>query len=412
MKRLSLGIAALFVLLNIYFVMTDKDNKIDRISHIKNWTELKEHNLYKKMQTDGVLNYTDEQFVFFDERLGSFQEFLVNQGDLVHEGDELYTYQVHNYEDMELKLEGQVRQLENEISAVEEAISKVEDQNIDQSTIMVLDENNEEVGSIEHHTPSAELMKEQYMIEKEKELNQLEAKLESAEEQLSDLLSGDKVMTVQSPYSGKVTNISSELDNPIVTIESAELSVFGELSEKERMLVEKDMKAEIKLNEQDDEKAEVLPGKVYEVSEVPKQIDLKADSIYPFYIAFDQDKIKPNTLDSLLPGYHASINIVLVEALDAVAVPEKALFDSSVWKMTPSGKLMKQKIQKGIHDDGYIEIKEEDVNSGDWIAVANDNKFYNNATFITSFKPGDFKWKQIKNEAHRKRSLFIGLLGR
>src|SRR5699024_8692560 len=87
-------------------------------------------------------------------------------------------------------------------------------------------------------TGQDEVIKKQYITEKEKELAQKEAEQTSVETQLSELTATGQTVTVESPYDGVVTNISETLEDPLITVQSAELVVKGELKEQDHSKVE------------------------------------------------------------------------------------------------------------------------------------------------------------------------------
>lgn len=406
--RLLLLLTVIFISLNAFLVVKDSDGKVNRTSYIKNWTEADQKDMYDRLETVGVLDYTEEQFVYLEGDVGNFQTFLVDEGVTVFAGRELYTYQVENYDETKSQLENEVERLEAEISAVEAAIDKMKRTNIVRGETQVVYPDNEIAAVFPHDASAAELLKEQYRIEKENELEQKEAELNSVQSQLADLTAGEETITVQSPFDGKVTNISKTLENPIMTIETPDLHMIGELSESERAKVEEGMVTEITFVEVDLDEMEELQGVVTYVSDEPKEVMLKGNSVYPFEVTFDEEL----TIDQLLQGYHVNLEIMVAESPDAVVIDEELLDEEmKIWKMSRSGILTNKEIEAGIQMDAWIEVR-EDLQSDDWIAIAAENNFYDGTTFITPFKPSKAKWKDIYNNGPRKRSLLIGLLGR
>src|SRR5690625_7665757 len=120
-----------------------------------------------------------------------------------------------------------MKKLDGEITAIEAAITKIESYQIPSSTSsapaqanslssMDDDTDDDEDSMIKsflaemtqvQDTGQAELIKEQYITEKEKELAQKEAEQTSVETQLSELTATGETMTVESHYDGVVTNI-------------------------------------------------------------------------------------------------------------------------------------------------------------------------------------------------------------
>lgn len=407
-KRFIWLTVILFISINIFLVVNDKEGHIDRTAYIKDWTMATKTNMYQKLGTEGVLDYTTEQQVYLDQNSGSFQDFIAEEGDVIHVGDDLYTYKVQQYYEIKAGLDTRIETLQGEVLAVEEAIDKIRGTEIKQSTISFVYPDETEAANITQNTSEAEMMKEQYIIEREKELSQAKAQLASVESQLNDLITGEDTITVESPFAGKVTNISTSLDNPIITIEAHDLHIISELTEENRMLVEEGMQADITLTEAvEEDSLDVLTGVVHEISEEPDRLSLKGASVYPFYVIFDEGV----DVDNLLQGYHTNLDITLQESIDAVTVNHDVVFDRFIWKMTPAGKLIKQPIEKGIHMDQLVEIT-VGANKSDWIAKASESKFRDRATFITPLDPDKATWKEMIKSGPRKRSLLIGLLGR
>src|SRR5699024_5124226 len=114
------------------------------------------------------------------------------EGQQVNMGDDLYSYEVRNYFETASQLEGEIEKLSSQIMAIEAAITKMESFQIPSSgATMPPPANTALPGNEEDETTSngdplieqflqemnqvqdtgqAELIKEQYIIEKEKEL--------------------------------------------------------------------------------------------------------------------------------------------------------------------------------------------------------------------------------------------------
>ncbi|WP_249872591.1 efflux RND transporter periplasmic adaptor subunit [Oceanobacillus saliphilus] len=380
-KRIIQILLIVFVGVNFLLVYLDEEEKVERTAYINNWSESFETDMVQRMYKPGVLTSSGDEHIYFDENLGSFQEFLVEEGGPVNAGDPLYSYTVHNYYQTETNLLNQTEQINDEITAIETAISEMEMYQLPQAasgtpSSFTLTEEQLQI-EFPNTSIEAELMKEQFLLEKQKELAQKRAQLESVQGQLTELqVSGDTI-TVESPYSGRVSNIKDSLDNPVITIQHADLHVVGELTESERTQVQEGLYAEIDLLEL----SVHLEGAVQEVSDIPKSITIGGKSIYPFHIALNEDA----EMDELLPGYHADIAITLEESLRATALFEEAVFNDSVWKMTNEGKIIKQNIETGLHVDSMVELT-AGVETGEWVAVEPPSLFHEAANFITPLK--------------------------
>src|SRR5699024_4119282 len=281
----------------IYF---EKEQKVAKTTHIKEWTKTTEQDMYESILTEGVLDFSTENYVYFDDQLGEFQSFLVEKGEEVRLGESLYTYQIHNYYETQSNLESEIEKINGEISAIEAAISKMESFQPSSSSghadsqIYEDDTSNPEesflISFIEaingaQDLGQAEVIKEQYITEKEKELELKNAELNSVESQLSELTQTGDTITVESPYEGIISDVSETLEDPLLTIQSDELVVKSELTEQEHLNVEPGLSVHIEMKES----GQTKEGKVEKVSQIPENLHLKGNSKYSFLVSFEEE---------------------------------------------------------------------------------------------------------------------------
>lgn len=502
-RRFFLICCFIFICINIFLIIRD-DDKVKRIVYIPQWTEVIEKDMYDILYTEGVIDYSDEEFVYFDERKGVFDRFLVAEGDEVFAGDELFAYKVENYEQMRTQLEADIAHLKSSIKAVEEAIRKTERQSVSRSysnvNIPIIDGSvsigNSRVGIaleaddsliISDDREDVRIQKEQYMIERKKELDQLKGRLEAVEVMRDDLVSTGESIYVKSPVNGKVTDISNTLMNPLITIESTTLHVVGQLTEAGRMKVEEGMQVKMGLNHGDqleddilndkklsevdnvfqnssDKDSHSLSGVVDFVHDDPEHLSINNDSTYLFHVSFDDNV----DVETLLRGYHVSLDITLRESFNTSVIDKEYVFLDSfhllsdydeidsedrfhneqlsdniiddkfnedvkynsqlddhldelntgidtniepvVWNMEHDSTIIKRKVNTGIEMGDYIEL--DNFYIGDRVALNSRKNLIDGATFITPFKPSKSDWKTIFQDGARKRSLLIGLLAR
>ncbi|WP_235793041.1 efflux RND transporter periplasmic adaptor subunit [Virgibacillus salidurans] len=430
-RRLIQAAVVLFIGINFLLVYVDDDGNVERKSYIKNWSQVFEADVAERLHKPGVLASVSEDHVYFDENLGSFQEFLVEEGTEVNAGDDLYTYQVHDYVEAEADLMNEVEVLNGEIAAIEAAISEMElyqipDQGGGSSTqqpppmpfdfeeempeedeITEIPGDDEMMETMEPETPvEAELMKEQYIIEKEKELAQKTAELTSVESQLTELTSNGDTITVESPFQGKIKTVQETLDDPLITIESTALHAEGELTEQERTQIEQGQTVEVTLTEEDT----LIEGEVAGVSDSPKAVEVEEESVYPFHVSLNETG-EEGELEELLPGYHANLNITLDESLGAAVLFEDLVFTDAVWKMNAEGKLVEQGIETGILMNNMQEIT-EGAEVGEFVAEEPAGQFRRRAVFITPLKVQEVPWTNVFNYENWNRALISGLLSR
>ncbi|MYL43713.1 efflux RND transporter periplasmic adaptor subunit [Virgibacillus salexigens] len=458
-KRFLQAAVILFIGLNFILVYIDKEEKVDRIAYISEWSKAFQTDLEENLHTSGVLTAVDENYVYFDEQAGSFAEFLVEKGDQVTNGDPLFSYTVDNYYEAESQLLQAITQLEGEITAIQQAISQMNAVQIPQTNTEAppsLEITEEEIQVEFPQDPiQAAIVKEQYLVEKEKELAQKNAALTSMEDQLTELQSTGDTITVESPYSGSVAAISPELKDPIMIIESQELQAEGELSEQDRAAIETGQPVEIEVVEKDIH----LQGTIEQVSDKPKDTPTVNDaSIYPFIVSLQDDGHdsgtaeatlpsdesadetvptegrdtqdnqtdlpekevdKENNVDqqlpektNLLPGYHTRLVITTKSSMQATALFEEMVHQNTVWKMTNEGKIMEQQIESGILMNKMLEIT-SGVQPNEWVAGNPESQLRNQAAFITPLKWGNgFRSTINPKEIKWYEPLLTGLVSR
>ncbi|WP_289889896.1 efflux RND transporter periplasmic adaptor subunit [Virgibacillus pantothenticus] len=416
-KRLQMIAVALFIGVNILLVYMDDDGKVDRIAYVSHWTAVFQSDLEKKIHTTGVLASAQENHVYFDPSTGSFEAFAVEEGSSVQAGDALFSYKVARYQEAMSKLLEKRTQLEEELAAVEQAMT--------QMTALQIPEVNLEADAglewteevlkitIPLDPVQANLVKQQFLLEKEKEAAQKQAALASVDRQLAELEETGDTITVESPYEGIITQLSEQLNDPIITVSGTELHVAGELTEQERVYVKKNLPVDMEVMELN----KSLTGTVTQVSETPKEeAAAKTSSIYPFIIELkganeqdaardsadetednEQDKktkdkkmegqeqLQSATERELLSGYHVDIDIITDTSEEAPVLNEAAIFQKDAWKMTESGKVIRQQLTTGIEKGDRIEIT-SGLDIGDKVALQPESQLRSQAAFITPLK--------------------------
>ncbi|TQS76170.1 HlyD family efflux transporter periplasmic adaptor subunit [Ornithinibacillus gellani] len=409
--RIIIAAIILFIGLNILLIVIDQDDKISRLSHVKDWTAVYEQDLYEYLDTRGVITFSNEENIYFDKNVGSFHEFLVEAGDVVQAGDPLYSYKATNYYETLARLDSEKGRVQEEISAIESAIQTMSAYMIQQPGDIVL-ELEEERLEVPQNVAEAELIKEQFITEKQKELGQKQAELNSLESQLSELNGSGDTITVESAYEGLITEVSKSLADPVLTIQGTELHVESELDEKKRLELEQietdeglAVKVVLDANKQE------LNGTVTHLAEMPSR-ESSVSSMYPMEISFDEEE-EGEELDQLLPGLHADLSIVLRESLKATTIDRSALFGNEIWKMNAQGKLMLTGVETGIQKEKMTEIT-KGVSLGERLATKESEQFRDGAVFITPLKWEHFSWKQtVDNKlGNWKKGFVIGLLSR
>lgn len=410
-RLIQLGIV-LFIGVNFLLVYLDDDGKVERKSYINDWSEAFTADMKEQLHKSGVMASVGEEFVYFDKNLGQFQEFLTEEGAYVNLGDPLYSYKVNSFYESQIRLSNEVQRLRGEVTAIESAISQMKQYPIPSSSAQdsqSVDIDEQEIKikfDLPGDTTEAEVIKEQYIVEKEKELAQKQSALKSVESQLAELQTNGDTITVNSSYEGRITSLNATLADPIISIEKAELHAEGALIESERTEVEQGFPVEVMI----DEKKVVLEGVIDKISESPEELAIEGESVYPFNVSFPEES-EIEKMDELLPGYHADLAITMKESPNATALFENALFAGSVWKMTSEGKVIKQAAETGIYMDEMYEIT-KGVKKGEWVAEQSDSQFRSGAAFITPVKVKDVPWKNLKKDKNKGENVITGILSR
>lgn len=420
-RLLQLGVI-LFICINFILVYVDDEGKVDRLASISDWTQTFEANLEEKLYTKGVLLAKEEHNIYFDKNVGSFESFMVEVGSQVNRGDPLFSYKVVQYHQAKAELLEKTNKLEAEVAAIEQAIRKmtafqIPETNTKSESNFAITEDRLKL-EFPQDPIQANLLKEQFLIEKEQEKAEKNATLASVKRQLNELQSSGDTITVESSYSGVITHVSKQLEDPIVTIASNDLHVEGELSEKERPFVKSNLPVEVEV----EETKMNLKGTVSNVSDITKEdAAVQRKSTYPFMVHLQKGsegigtgetttdqahsvaeaqrkqtdnneenetskRQKPQeqaqAVEQLLPGYHVNLAITTKASQQATTLPDQAVHHRVVWKMTDKGRLIKQKVKTGIVEDDRIEIT-SGIITGEVVATEPESQFRHDATFIT-----------------------------
>ncbi|GAB3795624.1 efflux RND transporter periplasmic adaptor subunit [Virgibacillus kimchii] len=394
-KRRVIQVAiAVFVAVNFMLVFADEEARVERISYIKEWSDAFTADVREQLHTDVVFAYDEVEHIYFDTSAGSFQEFLVEEEDEITAGDPLFSYQVDNYYEAEADLMQEMEKINGEIAAIEQAIMEMNAFQIPESIPPAgpapsFQMTEQEINIEFPQDPiEAQLMKEQFIIEKEHELTQKQAASQSVQNQLTELQTTGDTITVESPYAGKVKDIATDLSDPIVTIESMALEAQGALTEVERTEVEEGFRAVVEVTNVQT----FIDGTVSNLNDYPEPASHEGESIYAFQIAFEEE-VQPE-MEDLLPGYQGEASITLDESIGATVVFDHVLSEGAVWKMTDSGRLLRQPVETGILMDSMLEIT-TGVQPEELIAEERMNQFRDGAAFITPLKLTRSTWREV-----------------
>ncbi|MFC7063664.1 HlyD family efflux transporter periplasmic adaptor subunit [Halobacillus seohaensis] len=416
-RWIGLGVF-LFLACNFFLIYFDSDHNVEQKSYVNEWSGTFSSDIEESLSVRGVFSTEEVTPVYFDEQSGSFQEFFVDVGDQVNNGDELYSYEVLNYQSQEAELERESTKLQEEIDAIDTYLLALENYTIDDSqnnntfgfnNPFSNDDSQDEVeGFIDNNQDpaEAELIKEEAIADKEKERTQKEAKLAMVEDQLDQLTSTGQTITVTSTFDGVVTDRSEDLNSPLLTLSSSELLVEGKLREKERKMVEEDMKAEITIQDLDDLE---LQGSMEEIDSFPEDVNVHSSSQYPYEITLTEND------EQIRAGYHADVNIITDEVSGALAAFEKVLVTEKnlfAWKMTDQGILEKSLIETGLEEAGIVEIS-SGLEGQVKLASLPRDQFRDGTPFITPIDLRNLKIDDLfQGSLPMKETILLGLFNR
>ncbi|KGX94093.1 hypothetical protein N781_01755 [Pontibacillus halophilus JSM 076056 = DSM 19796] len=454
----------LLLLAFVLFIVTNgvllwyEEGQLTQTSFVHQYDSIYTNDLYEKVYEEGVFESSKQEPLYFDDEVGSFQQFLVQEGDEVSEGTPIYEYIVRDYNVTRNRLETQSAKVEDEIDALQAYIDEVEDFQIPESDLNRSLEEEEDKESF----VGEELQKETAIKDKQLQLAQKQAELEMLTNQLNQLEASGQVIEVSSIHEGTVTKISKSLEAPLMTVETNEWIVSGNLDEGNRKLVESGIpvRGTVETNQTKWE------GSVDRVHTYPEKES--EESVYPFIITLD------DVDDRVLPGYHTTVEFVTAEALEAttaksnwiheqVVLEEGADHESGndvvsdpqesakreeqeevsddetrevddyeatdsteerlkeklgekvryVWVMTSQGTIEATQVGTGLEVNGETQVV-SGVSEGTFVADAGPKAYQTGQPFITPVQANEISWTNLKIQEPRTiwTSIKIGLLHR
>lgn len=413
MKKLILASGIVLVLVNIAILFLDDDGRVGRTNYIHKWEQVTAQDVKETLTVPGVLTSAHEVPVYLKSESGSVSEMLVEPGDTVEEGADLFTYQVADYAKTYRELTASITSFDEKVKAVEQAISEAgesdfataafsEDVNVPET--IDESENEEDMAAATEALQQATeeqttQLQEQYRISLEKELAEKNAELTAAEEQLAGLEETGEYVTVTSPAKGTVKAIDESGNKPVITLQSSELVITGELTEAERKQVQNAMTIEAKL---DDGHGPALEGEITELAEQPATT-VDKESMYKFEASY---LIEDEQSDKLLAGYHLDTDILLAYSSQAPAVKPAQVEDNQVWKMA-NGQVFTTEVNIGAQNDKQAAIT-SGLEAGAFIP-AKQGDYYQNEPFVTPWKAQQMNWSTWR-DSFTSYEFLLGLL--
>jgi HlyD family secretion protein len=296
-------------------------------------------------------------------------EVLVAEGDMVSEGDVLFSYDTEAMQLSLDKLKLEKENYENTISAAESEITELESQRSKASSSQQLSY------TLQINSRQADIREAEYnMALKDKEIATMEADMENAE--------------ITSPISGRVMSVADEDSTDYSSDDSAFITVMdvssyrveGEINELNLYSMTEGMRVVVRsridetqvwygvIDSIDWENPVKNSSNSYYVSDSD---DMTTASKYPFYVVLDDT-------DGLLLGQHVYIEPDYgQEQTSGLMLPAYFVNDEGddawVWAANAKGKLEKRSVTLGVYDS---DLDEYEILSGltaeDYIAFPED----------------------------------------
>ncbi|WP_345242236.1 hypothetical protein [Pontibacillus salipaludis] len=414
----------LLVMANIILVVLSED-EVERKSYISKWDTPFTADLENAIAEEGVFQPSSEEHVYFDKDLGSFKQFLVEEGEEVELGDPLFEYVIRDYWGTVTQLESQISGLEEEVEALEDYVDDVED-------IEVPDTEEPDARAF----ADAEVNKDHAEAEAEKELALKEAQLEALEDQLDEIEEYGQVIEVSSLVNGTVKELDHTLEDPAVTIaRSDQLILAGDIDEQNRVDIQEGMKARGTIEKLE----QSWEGQVGAADEFPIEGSSElGDSSYPYVVEVNE------SIDGVLPGYHSTVYLTVEEVQDAITVyqnwihlpidgmedfvsdqklEDEVLEEESeevqedgpddgeeveqveeevvvegpyAWVMNDLGLVEKRYLSLGMDEYNLQEVQ-EGLTLEEWVADEPNEEFYEGTSFLTSLEAERIHWTDVKS---------------
>jgi HlyD family secretion protein len=394
----------LFVLMNI-FIITKKDSPVARTSFITEWGQQSKKNLEEQLPKKGVVTSSEKFYVYFDSNKGSFRQFLALEGSKIKKGDPLFDFEANNIDEQRRMIEREVDRLDGEVKSLENYVSQASNTR-PSPTSEPTDKEKESVDAQKAADKEIAYDSEKDVAEKKLGIDRLNSERDAYKAQLESLSGDSAVVTYNSPYSGRIEDVSYNFEQPIVTIVSDTPAVTGHLTEKEHAMTEQGMKVTMRsINS-----GKILNGSVSQVSPFPiKKESVERKSFYDFVVQLNELKnVK------LSPGYHMNMMIITQEAKNVTTIPSDAVKhngkQSYVWAMTAKGTVEKRNITTGISENGWIQVT-KGLNKSERVVIApKEQLVFHQSSFITPLKPSRLD-NHLRTQTNREIVWKYTLLG-
>ena len=318
-------LAILLVGVNLFLIIKD-NSKVDKTLYVSSWTSAIEQDLEETMVTEGISAPQEEQYVYYDDSKGSFEGFMVKEGEEVSSGSELFYYKTDSYVDA-------IAHLEAEKESVLKQLDGLEDRKDSLDSLLTSSS-----AEMEEFFLMSESSIEMEIYETEAEINRLEGELEKYEDQIDSIDGKLPYLHEISDIDGTVKEINKDLSNPVITIASMEPIIEGKVPEAEHKKLQPGLEVLISLKNSNKN----YKGIIETISAFPEgKPSVEKESTYPFTVVLNEP------IEDLVHGAHVDVKIITEEVIDAITVPSESVHKSQV-HILQDGKVAKREVKSGL----------------------------------------------------------------
>ncbi|WP_157796283.1 efflux RND transporter periplasmic adaptor subunit [Bacillus xiapuensis] len=405
MKRLNrnmlLAASAAFIAGNLYLTYKE-DSKVERTQPITSWKTASNQDVVESFRTTGVITPAEEYPVYFNKEQGTFQKFLVKEGQPVSPGTPLFEYSSSDLEQKVMELEAEKSKTQQQIQLMNKQISQL------QSILSELEreDSKDAKDKKEERNKDARVTTENEIIDQETEKFKLEEELRKYDKLIAEYESSKSNLIVKSEVEGFVKSIDQNLNNPLISIRSRNPAIQGVFDEKQMKKVTEGLKIHAAV----DPFPPAFNGSITDIHEFPEEEpSVKRKSLYPFTAQLEQNGFEEE-LSQLLPGMKANVTVVTKEALQAVTVPKSSVETSGkrsyVYVLNTKGDIEKRSVTPGLLVKDVQEIQ-SGLAAGEKIVTNPDKLLAEHASFITPIQQEKLAKKDLQQLSKKEKIKFI-----
>lgn len=318
-------LAILLVGVNLFLIIKD-NSKVDKTLYVSGWTSAIEQDLEETMVTEGISAPQEEQYVYYDDNKGSFEGFMVKEGEEVSSGSELFYYKTDSYVDAIAHLEAEKESALKQLDGLEDRKDSLDRLLTSSGTEM------------DEFFLMSESSIEIEIYETEAEIDRLEGELEKYEDQIDSIDGKLPYLHEISDINGTVKEINKDLSNPVITIASMEPIIEGKVPEAEHKKLQPGLEVLVSLKNSNKN----YKGIIETISAFPEgKPSVEKESTYPFTVFLNEP------IEDLIHGAHVDMKIITEEVIDAITVPSESVHKSQV-HILQDGKVAKREVKSGL----------------------------------------------------------------